>query len=69
MENKIQKQIKSFDDTKIGFSILIQFSLINQKINIFILRIQNLRKSFYKLIENYFVSFDTVMIRSSYLKN
>ena len=68
-KNKIQKQIKSFDDTKIGFSISnsIFFNKSKNK-HFYSVDTKFKKKVFYKLIENYFISFDTVMIRSSYLK-
>lgn len=68
-KNKIQKQIKSFDDTKIGFSISnsIFFNKSKNK-HFYSVGTKFKKKVFYKLIENYFISFDTVMIRSSYLK-
>jgi glycosyltransferase involved in cell wall biosynthesis len=67
--NKIQKQIKSFDNAKIGFSISnsIFFNKSKNK-NFYSLNTKFKKKVFYKLVENYFISFDTVMIRWSYLK-
>ena len=67
--NKLQKQVKCFDNKKIGFSISNSIFFNQSKKKIFYSpNIKFTKKVFYKLIENYFISFDTVMIRSSYLK-
>lgn len=67
--NKLQSQIKYFDNKKIGFTISnsIFFNKSKNK-NFYSFNAHFKKKVFYKLIENYFISFDTVMIRSSYLK-
>ena len=61
-------QTKVFNNDKIGFLSPTQPFLINQKVDISILLGSILKEGFYKLVENYFISFDTVMIRSSFLK-
>ena len=68
-KNKLNKQLKFFNNEKIGFTITnsIFFSKFKSK-NFFFLKRNFEKKVFYKLIENYFISFDTVIIKSMYLK-
>ena len=68
-KNKLTLQLKTFKDKKVGFSITNSiffnektkklFSPFSSSFN---------RKVFYELIENYFISFETVIIRKSFLK-
>ena len=68
-KNKLNKQLKFFNNEKIGFTITnsIFFSKFKSK-NFYFLKRNFEKKVFYKLIENYFISFDTVIIKSMYLK-
>ena len=68
-KNKLNKQLKFFNNEKIGFTITnsIFFSKFKSK-NFYSLKRNFEKKVFYKLIENYFISFDTVIIKSMYLK-
>ena len=67
--NKLNKQLKSFKDKRVGFSISNSLFFNKSKNRHFYSSKTNFEKKvFYKLIENYFISFDTVIIRSSYLK-
>lgn len=67
--NKLNKQLKSFKDKRVGFSISNSIFFNKSKNRHFYSSKTSFEKKvFYKLIENYFISFDTVIIRSSYLK-
>ena len=68
-KNKLNKQLKFFNDEEVGFSITnsVFFNKFRSK-NFYSSKKNFNKKVFYKLIENYFISFDTVMIRTTYLK-
>ena len=65
----MNKQLKFFNDEKTGFTITnsIFFNKFKNK-NFYSLKSNFEKKVFNKLIENYFISFDTVIIKSIYLK-
>ncbi len=68
-KNKLYMQTKVFNNNKIGFSITNSTFFNKSKSRyLYSSRINFKKKVFYKLVENYFISFDTVMIRSSFLK-
>ena len=68
-KNKLKKQLKFFNDEKIGFVITNSIFFDKFKSKNFYSSNKNFEKKvFYNLIENYFISFDTVLIRSIYLK-
>ena len=68
-KNKLYMQTKVFNNDKIGFSITNSTFFNKSKSRyLYSSRINFKKKVFYKLVENYFISFDTVMIRSSFLK-
>ena len=68
-KNKLNKQLKFFNDEKIGFTITNSIFFNKFKSKYFYSSKRNFEKKvFNKLIENYFISFDTVIIKSIYLK-
>lgn len=68
-KNKLNRQLKVFLNKNIGFAISnsIFFDKSRSK-NLYPPKKSFKKKVFYNLIENYFISFDTVIIRFSYLK-
>ena len=65
--NKLSKQLNSLKDDKFGFSISNSiFFNENKSINLYNNRSFK-KKVFYDLISNYFISFDTVIIKRKYL--
>ena len=68
-KDKLKKQLKYFDNKKVGFTITNSIFFNKTKNRHFYSPKTHFKKKvFYDLIENYFISFDTVIIRSSYLK-
>jgi glycosyltransferase involved in cell wall biosynthesis len=68
-KNKLSKQIKCFKNPKIGFSITNSiFFNENKKIYLYEKKKKFKKNVYYDLIENYFISFDTVMINKLFLK-
>ena len=68
-KNKLNLQLKTFKDKKVGFSITNSIFFNEKKEKLFSPFSRSFkRKVFYKLIENYFISFETVIIRKSFLK-
>ena len=68
-KNKLRDQIRVFKDRKVGFAISNSLFFNKSKSKHFYPSLVNFKKNvFYELIENYFISFDTVMIRSFHLK-
>jgi glycosyltransferase involved in cell wall biosynthesis len=69
LPEKIYKQIKILKNSDAGFSITNSI-FFNEKKEEFLYK-RNLtyqKNVFYELIKNYFISFDTVMIKKNYLK-
>ena len=65
--NKLSEQLNSLKDEKVGFSISNSiFFNENKSINLYNNRSFK-KKVFYDLIGNYFISFDTVVIKRKYL--
>jgi len=68
-KNKLSKQIKCFKDPKIGFSISNSiFFNENKNKYLYDKKKKFKKKVFNDLIENYFISFDTVIIKKIFLK-
>ena len=68
-KNKLNLQLKTFKDKKVGFSITNSIFFNEKKEKLFSPFSRSFKKKvFYKLIENYFISFETVIIRKSFLK-
>ncbi len=68
-KNKLKIQLKAFSDKKIGFVISNTIFFNKSKnMNLYPPKASFEKKVFYKLLENYFISFDTVIIKSIYLK-
>ncbi len=68
-KNKLKVQLKFFKKKEIGFCIsnTIFFNKFKSK-NFYSPKTSFKRKVFYDLIKNYFISFDTVIIKLKYLK-
>jgi len=69
LPEKIYKQVKILKNSNAGFSITNSI-FFNEKKEKFLYK-KNLthpKNVFYELIKNYFISFDTVMIKKTYLK-
>ena len=69
LKNKISVQIKFFTRKKVGFTIsnTIFFDELKEK-TYFDENKKFPNEIFYSLVENYFISFDTIMIKSLFLK-
>ena len=68
-KNKLKIQLKYFNTKEIGFTISNSIFFKGKKKKLlYPLNKKFKKKVFYDLIKNYFVSFDTVIIRSSFLK-
>lgn len=68
-KNKLKLQLKTFKNKKVGFSITNSIFFSEKKIKFFSPFSSSFtKKMFYELIENYFISFETVIIRKSFLK-
>ena len=68
-KNKLSIQLKTFKDKKVGFSITNSIFFNEKKTKLFNPFSSSFKKKvFYELIENYFISFETVIIRKSFLK-
>ncbi len=67
--NKLKTQLKFLKKKEIGFCISNSVFFNKLKSKNFYSKKKNFNKKvFYELIENYFISFDTVIIKSEYLK-
>ncbi len=68
-KNKLKTQLKFLEKKEIGFCISnsVFFNKFKSK-NFYSKKKYFNKKVFYELIENYFISFDTVIIKSKYLK-
>ncbi len=68
-KNKLIKQLKPFEDKSVGFCISNSIFFNENKKKHFYDKDKNFKKKvFYDLIENYFISFDTVIIKRKFLK-
>ena len=69
IKNKLKTQLKFLEKKEIGFCISnsLFFNKFKSK-NFYPKKKYFNKKVFYELIENYFISFDTVIIKSKYLK-
>jgi glycosyltransferase involved in cell wall biosynthesis len=69
LKNKLDTQLKYFNDKKVGFVISNSIFLRekNEK-NYFPKKKTFSKRVFYDLIENYFISFDSIIFKSSYIK-
>ena len=67
-KNKLKRQLQYFKDPKIGFVISNTLFFNNKKNKIFYDKNRRFNKNvFYDLLKDYFISFDTVMIKKKYL--
>jgi len=68
-KNKLKTQLKYFDTNETGFTISNSvFFNDKKKKPLYPFNKKFRKKVFYELIKNYFISFDTVIIKSSFLK-
>ena len=68
-KNKLIKQLKSFEDKAVGFCISNSIFFNKNKMKYLYNKKRIFKKKvFYDLIENYFISFDTVIIKKEFLK-
>ena len=67
-KNKLKTQLKYFNNKDIGFTISNSIFFNESKKKLFIHHIKNSKKSFFDLVKDYFISFDTVIIKKSFLK-
>ena len=69
LKDKLKKQLKYFRSSKVGF-VISNTIFFNEFIERNYFKENSIfeNKIFYKLIENYFISFDSILIRSSFLK-
>ena len=68
-KNKLIKQLKAFEDKSVGFCISNSIFFNEKKKKYLYDKNRVFRKKvFYDLIENYFISFDTVIIKREFLK-
>ncbi len=69
LKDKLNTQLKLFNDKNVGFVISNSIFFNDKKSKkLFNNNIIFEKKIFYKLIEKYFISFDTVMMRLSFIK-
>ena len=69
LKNKLNEQLKLFNDKNVGFVISNSIFFNDKKSEkLFNNNIIFEKEIFYKLIENYIISFDTVMMRLSFIK-
>ena len=68
-KNKLIKQLKSFENNAVGFCISNSIFFNENKMKYLYHKNRTFKKKvFYDLIENYFISFDTVIIKKEFLK-
>jgi glycosyltransferase involved in cell wall biosynthesis len=69
LKNKLHTQLKFFSNKNVGFVITNSLFFNDKRSKILFNSNKIFEKNiFYKLIENYFISFDTVMMRLSFIK-
>ena len=68
IKNKLNKQLKYFDNKNVGYVISnsIFFDKVREK-KLYSKNIIFQKKIFYQLIENYSISFDTIIIKSAFI--
>jgi len=68
-KNKLSKQLQYFNNPKVGFTISNSIFFNENKKNLLYESKKKFgKKVFYDLIENYFISFDTIIIKTKFMK-